>query len=131
MFAIGRSDDRYRPGRRQIGQQLDQRLRPGGLADASDAAQCKGNIRNEHIDKGLIDIRIAVARPRPIIFSDGNNAQFAYTLMGVSQTKAITRQVFGPVPTCVWGALPDLAHAQETLGESQTTPSTSRVCQRG
>ena len=34
MFAIGRSDDRYRPGRRQIGQQLNQRLRPGGRRDA-------------------------------------------------------------------------------------------------
>jgi hypothetical protein len=32
-------------------------------------------------------------------FSDGNNAQFAYTVMGVSQTKAITRQVFRPPGT--------------------------------
>ena len=34
MFAIGRSDDRYRPGRRKIGQQLNQRLRPGSRRDA-------------------------------------------------------------------------------------------------
>jgi hypothetical protein len=27
-------------------------------------------------------------------FSDGNNAAFAYTVNGVSQTKAITREVF-------------------------------------
>jgi hypothetical protein len=32
-------------------------------------------------------------------FSDGNNAQFAYTVNGVSQTKAITRQVFSPPGT--------------------------------
>jgi iron complex transport system substrate-binding protein len=37
MFAIGWSDDRYRPRRRQIGQQLDQRLRPGGRCDAGTA----------------------------------------------------------------------------------------------
>ena len=27
-------------------------------------------------------------------FSDGNNASFAYTVNGISQTKAITREVF-------------------------------------
>jgi len=27
-------------------------------------------------------------------FSDGNNASFAYTVNGVSQVKAITREVF-------------------------------------
>ena len=32
-------------------------------------------------------------------FSDGNNAQFAYTVNGVSQAKAITRQVFTPPGT--------------------------------
>jgi len=34
MLAIGRTDDRYRPGRSQIGQQLNQRLRSGGRRDA-------------------------------------------------------------------------------------------------
>ena len=33
MFAIGRPDDRYRPRSRQIGQQLDQRLRSGASGD--------------------------------------------------------------------------------------------------
>jgi len=32
-------------------------------------------------------------------FSDGNNASFAYTVNGVSQTKAITREVFQPPGT--------------------------------
>jgi hypothetical protein len=35
-----------------------------------------------------------------ITFTDANNGTFAYTLNGVTQTKAITRQVFGPLPTC-------------------------------
>ena len=35
-----------------------------------------------------------------LIFGDSNNGSFAYTVNGVSQTKAITRQVFGPLPTC-------------------------------
>jgi hypothetical protein len=30
-----------------------------------------------------------------ISFTDGNTGTFAYTLNGVSQTKAVTRQVFG------------------------------------
>jgi hypothetical protein len=44
-------------------------------------------------------------------FSDANNGTFSYTVNGVSQTKAITKQVFGPVPTCTWGALSNLALA--------------------
>jgi hypothetical protein len=46
-----------------------------------------------------------------ITFSDGNNGTFAYTINGVTQAKAITRQVFGPLPTCVWGAQPNLSLA--------------------
>jgi len=46
-----------------------------------------------------------------LTFSDVNNGTFAYVVNGVSQTKAITRQVFGPVPTCVWNAEPTLALA--------------------
>ena len=34
-------------------------------------------------------------------FSDGNNARFSYIVNGVSQTKAITREVFeGPGTIC-------------------------------
>jgi len=33
-------------------------------------------------------------------FGDANNGTFAYTVNGISQNKAITRQVFGPLPSC-------------------------------
>jgi len=46
-----------------------------------------------------------------LTFSDAGKSQFAYTVEGVSQTKTITRQVFGPLPTCAWSAQPDLARA--------------------
>jgi hypothetical protein len=32
-------------------------------------------------------------------FSDGNNATFAYTVNGITQSKAITREVFVPPGT--------------------------------
>jgi len=45
-------------------------------------------------------------------FSGNDNATFAYTVGDVAQAKNITREVFGfPVPTCTWGAQPDLALA--------------------
>ena len=44
-------------------------------------------------------------------FSDANNGTFSYTVNGTSQTKPITREVFGPVPTCTWGAQANLALA--------------------
>jgi hypothetical protein len=37
-------------------------------------------------------------------FSDANNGTFAYTVNGISQTKNITRQVFGTLPTCAASA---------------------------
>ena len=46
-----------------------------------------------------------------LTFADGNNGTFAYTVNGISQTKPITRQVFGVLPTCVWGGLSDLTLA--------------------
>jgi hypothetical protein len=44
-------------------------------------------------------------------FSGPGSGTFTYTVNGVSQTKAITRQAFGPLPTCTWGAQPNLALA--------------------
>jgi len=35
-----------------------------------------------------------------LTFSDANDGNFAYTVNGIAQNKAITRQVFGPVPSC-------------------------------
>lgn len=46
-----------------------------------------------------------------LTFSDTNGGNFAYVVNGVSQAKAITRQVFGPLPTCVFGTQANLAHA--------------------
>ena len=46
-----------------------------------------------------------------LTFGDANNGNFAYTVNGISQTKAITRQVFGVVPTCRFGAQSNLALA--------------------
>ena len=46
-----------------------------------------------------------------LTFSDANNGSFAYTVNGISQTKAITRQAFGTLPICTFGAQPNLALA--------------------
>jgi len=46
-----------------------------------------------------------------LTFADADNGTFAFTVNGVSQTKAITRQVFGPLPTCRFGTQADLAAA--------------------
>jgi pseudomonalisin len=43
-----------------------------------------------------------------LTFTDANNGTFAYTVNGVSQAKSITRQLFGPMPTCTWGGQPNL-----------------------
>jgi hypothetical protein len=37
-----------------------------------------------------------------LTFDAADNGTFAYTLQGVSQTKAIVRQAFGPLPTCTF-----------------------------
>jgi uncharacterized delta-60 repeat protein len=37
-----------------------------------------------------------------LAFNDLNNGTFAYTVNGISQTKAITRQVFGVLPDCIF-----------------------------
>jgi len=45
-------------------------------------------------------------------FTDADTAQFAYTVNGISQTKEITREVFGnPVPTCAFGSPPPLTES--------------------
>ena len=46
-----------------------------------------------------------------LTFIDGNNGSFAYTVNGITQTKSVTRQVFGPLPTCTFGGQPNLALA--------------------
>jgi hypothetical protein len=44
-----------------------------------------------------------------LTFTDANNGAFTYTVNGISQAKAITRQAFGPLPTCVFSASNNLA----------------------
>ena len=46
-----------------------------------------------------------------LTFTDANNATFTYIVNGIPQTKNITRQVFGPLPTCTFGILTDLTQA--------------------
>ncbi|HEX6136188.1 MAG TPA: M64 family metallopeptidase [Casimicrobiaceae bacterium] len=46
-----------------------------------------------------------------LTFANADNGTFAYTVNGVSRTKSITRQAFGPLPTCRFGTQPDLAAA--------------------
>jgi serine protease len=43
-------------------------------------------------------------------FNDANNGIFTYTIDGIiTQTKSITRETFGPLPTCTFGAQANLA----------------------
>jgi len=50
-----------------------------------------------------------------LTFSSATSGTFAYTVNDganvANQTKAIVLQAFGPLPTCVWGAQPDLTLA--------------------
>jgi hypothetical protein len=50
-----------------------------------------------------------------LTFTSATNGTFTYTVNDganvANQTKAIVLQTFGPVPTCVWGAQPDLTKA--------------------
>ena len=52
-----------------------------------------------------------------LTFSDANNGSFAYTVDGISQTKAITRETFGLLPSCtsVAGSNPALATNYQDL----------------
>jgi serine protease len=46
-----------------------------------------------------------------LTFSDNDNGSFHYTVNGTEQTKPITRQVFGPLPSCSFGSATPLAQA--------------------
>ena len=51
-----------------------------------------------------------------LTFANADNGTFAYTVNGVTQSKPITRQVFGPLPTCRFGMQADLAAAKQLSG---------------
>jgi len=42
-------------------------------------------------------------------FSDASNGSFAYSVNSFSQVKRITREVFGPMPSCSFNAYSDMA----------------------
>ena len=44
-----------------------------------------------------------------LTFSDADNGTFSYTVNGIAQTKSITRETFGPLPTCLFAAQVNLA----------------------
>jgi hypothetical protein len=44
-------------------------------------------------------------------FSDANNGTFQYVIGAIDRTKTITREVFGTLPTCTFGAVADLTTA--------------------
>jgi serine protease len=46
-----------------------------------------------------------------LTFSDLNRGNFNYVVNGTAQSKAITRQTFGPPPSCVYGPSPDFTSA--------------------
>jgi len=46
-----------------------------------------------------------------LTFSDLNRGSFNYVVNGTQQTKSITRQVFGPPPSCTYGAQPNFVSA--------------------
>ena len=108
IFATWFTHDAQRQGLESVDDRLPDRaqhLRRHAYPDLRAAARC-GAVRSR---PGAADRRWATAT---LTFADGNNGTFAYTVNGISQTKPITRQVFGPLPTCTWGALdePDAGH---------------------
>jgi hypothetical protein len=56
-----------------------------------------------------------------LTFTDANNGTFAYALSGVTQSKPITRQVFGALPTCTFGSSENPALATNYQGNWWTT----------
>ncbi len=60
-------------------------------------------------------------------FDDAANGTFAYSVSGAEQTKSITRYVFGPLPTCAFGAQPSLALATNYQGLWWNAPAGSEA----
>jgi len=56
-------------------------------------------------------VRGTVVGTGTLTFTDLNTGTFAYTVNGITQTKPITRQVFGQVPMCTFGIQNDLTLA--------------------
>lgn len=50
------------------------------------------------------DVSATVTGTGKLRFIDANNGEFIFTIEGVTQTKAITRQAFGPLPSCFFAS---------------------------
>jgi CubicO group peptidase (beta-lactamase class C family) len=60
-----------------------------------------------------------------LTFTTTSSGTFAYTVNGMSQTKAIVPQTFGPLPTCVWRTQADLTLATNYQDLWWATPAGS------
>jgi serine protease len=60
-----------------------------------------------------------------LTFADATHGTFTYTVNGLRQSKAITPFQFGPVPTCTWGALANLALATNYTDTWWAAPANS------
>jgi hypothetical protein len=61
-------------------------------------------------------VALATVGSATFSFTDGDNGTFTYTVNGITQSKAITRQVFAsPVPTCTAGGTPGAAPNYQDL----------------
>jgi hypothetical protein len=49
---------------------------------------------------GAVGVQVGIGS---LTFNDAGSGTFTYTVNGVSQTKAITREIFGPLPNCTFG----------------------------
>jgi len=56
-------------------------------------------------------VKSAAVGTGTLTFTDANTGSFSYTVNAITQTKPITRQVFGQLPTCTFGILTDLTLA--------------------
>lgn len=56
-------------------------------------------------------VRSVVVGNGALTFDTAGHGTFTYTLQGVSRTKTIVPQAFGPLPTCTFGIESDLARA--------------------
>ena len=56
-------------------------------------------------------VRCVSAGSATLAFTDLDNGTFTYTINGATQVKNITRQVFGPLPTCTFSLPLDLTQA--------------------
>ena len=60
-----------------------------------------------------------------LTFTDANNGTFNYVIGATNQTKTITREAFGPLPTCKFGTVADLTTATNYQDLWWKTPAAS------